>query len=200
MEQRKAGEEGGGRDPITTPGALEIDLESLMERYQGGDEHAFEELYGRLAGSLRGYLRTLVRPGIDVEDLVQSTFLQIHRSRQSYLPGQPVRPWLFSIARHVGLMARRSSGRRGRNEVQAVEELPEIPVLTRVAGALDRIALGRALGTLPQSGREALWLHHVEGFSFREVAAVHGISETAAKVRAHRALGVLRAGYGEVRK
>lgn len=198
MEQRTVAEDGGV--PASAAETPETDLETLMERYQRGDGRAFEELYGRLAASVRGYLRTLARPGIDVEDLVQGTFLQIHRSRQSYLSGQSVRPWLFSIARHVGLMARRSSGRRGRHEVQAVDELPEIPVATRVAGVLDRIGLSRALAALPEPGREAVWLHHVEGLSFREVAAVQGISETAAKVRAHRALGAMRAGYGEVRK
>ncbi len=182
--------EGSGTGP-----GLEENLPDVMARYQAGDEAAFEELYARLARSLRGYLRTLVPPGADVEDLVQNTFLQIHRSRRSYLPGQPVRPWLFAIARHVGLMARRASGRRARHELLAPEELPEIPVLSRAAGAVDRLALTRALGTLPERGREALWLHHVEGLSFREVAAVQGISETAAKVRAHRALVALRGDF-----
>lgn len=163
-----------------------------MARYQAGDEAAFEEIYGRLARSVRGYLRTLTPPGADVEDLVQNAFLQIHRSRQTYLPGEPVRPWAFAIARHVGLMARRTSGRRARNEVQPFDQLPEVPTLSRAAGALDRISLGRALGTLAEPGREAVWLHHVEGFSFREIAAVQGISETAAKVRAHRAIVALR--------
>ena len=168
------------------------DLPDLMVRYQAGDEAAFEEIYGRLARSVRGYLRTLVPPGGDVEDLVQSTFLQLHRARATYLPGEPVRPWAFAIARHVGLMARRSSGRRARNEILPAEELPEVPTLSRAAGALDRIALGRALGQVAEPGREAVWLHHVEGLSFREIAAVQGISETAAKVRAHRAIVALR--------
>jgi len=173
------------------------DLPEWMARYQAGDEAAFEEIYGRLARSVRGYLRTIAPPRADVEDLVQNTFLQIHRSRQSYLPGEPVRPWIFSIARHVGLMALRSIGRRGRREVQPFDELPEVPVLARAAGTLDRIALGRALATLGESGREAVWLHHVEGFSFREIAAVQGISETAAKVRAHRAIVALRGEFAE---
>lgn len=171
---------------------LDDHLAGLMVRYQAGDETAFEEIYGRLARSLRAYLRTLAPPGSDVEDLVQNTFLQIHRSRRTYLPGQPVRPWAFAIARHVVLMARRSSGRRARNEVLPIDELPEVPMLSRAAGALDRISLSRALRTLAGPGREAVWLHHVEGFSFREIAAVQGISETAAKVRAHRAIVALR--------
>lgn len=175
------------------------DLPDLMARYQAGEPAAFAELYGRLARPVRGYLKTLSSPGTDVEDLLQSTFLQIHRSRQTHLPGEPVRPWVFAIARHVGLMARRSSGRRSRNEVQPFDEMPEVPTLSRAAGALDRISLGRALLTLAGPGREAVWLHHVEGFSFREIAAVQGISETAAKVRAHRAIAALRAELREGR-
>lgn len=168
------------------------DLPELMARYQSGDEAAFDELYGRLARPVRAYLCTIVPPGADVEDAVQSTFLQLHRSRHSYLPGEPVRPWLFAIARHGGLMARRASGIRARHETCPADQLPEIPVLARAAGALDRIALGRALQTLCPAGREILWLRYVEGFSLREAAGVQGISVTAAKVRAHRALVALR--------
>lgn len=175
-------------------------LPELMARYQAGDEAAFDELYGRLARSVRAYLCTIVPPGADVEDAVQNTFLQLHRSRHSYLPGEPVRPWLFAIARHGGLMARRTSGLRARHEVCPPEELPEIPVLARAAGALDRIALGRALRTLGPAGREILWLRHVEGLSLREAAAVQGISVTAAKVRVHRAIAALREILAEVEK
>ena len=173
------------------------DLPALMARYQAGDEVAFEEIYARLARSVRGYLRTLAPAGTEVEDLVQNTFLQIHRSRRSYLPGEPLRPWAFAVARHVGLMARRAAGRRARREVQPIDDLPEVSTLSRAAGALDRVSLGRALATLAETGREALWLHHVLGLSFREVAAVQGISETAAKVRAHRAIVALRGALTE---
>lgn len=173
------------------------DLPELMDRYKAGDEAAFEELYGRLVRSVRGYLRTMVPPGAEVEDSVQTTFLQLHRSRQSYISGLPLRPWLFAIAHHVGQMVRRSSGRRVRHEVQPEEEPLEIPVLAQAAGALDRIALERALRSITQPGREVLWLRYVEGLSVREVAAVLGISVTAAKVRAHRAVLSLRERFTE---
>jgi RNA polymerase sigma-70 factor (ECF subfamily) len=106
-----------------------------------------------------------------------------------------VRPWAYGIARHVALMARRSTGRRAQHEAPAAGELPEMPVASSAGAVLDRVDLERLLDRLPDDGREALWLHHVSGLSFREVAAVQGVSETAAKVRAHRALHRLR---GEV--
>lgn len=179
----------------TAPSPREADsseLPELMHRYQAGDASAFEALYGALARSLRSYLRTFVPRGTEVEVLVQDTFLQLHRARRSYLPGEPVRPWVFAIARHVGLMARRGAGRRGKHEVQAPDELPEIPILGRAAGLVDRLNLTRALWSLPEAQREAVWLHHVVGFSFREIAALQGTTETAAKVRSHRGLVALR--------
>ncbi len=59
------------------------DLRELMVRHQGGDEAAFEKIYGRMARAVRGYLRTLILPRADVEDLVQTTFLQRHHLRRS---------------------------------------------------------------------------------------------------------------------
>ena len=172
-------------------------LPGLMVRYQAGDMAAFQEIYGRLERALRGYLRSLVAPGVEVEDLLQNAFLQMHRSRRTYQPGQPVRPWVFAIARHVGLMARRASGRRARRETLAEAELPEVAVPAAAFAALDRLSLERALDSIAEPGREALWLHHIEGLSFREVGAVQGISETAAKVRAHRAMAALRGQFAE---
>ena len=174
------------------PDDLPDDLPALMSRYLAGDEPAFNELYGRMARSVRGYLRALVPPGADVEDSVQNTFLQLHRSRQSYLPGEPVRPWLFAIARHVGLMAQRSHHRLSSHEIHPTEELLDDPALARLAGTLDRIALARALCEISAKGREILWLRHAEGLSLREASIVLGISETAAKVRVHRAITALR--------
>jgi DNA-directed RNA polymerase specialized sigma24 family protein len=137
-------------------------LPELMVRYQAGEMAAFEEIYRCLERSLRGYLRSLVAPGVELEDLLQNAFLQVHRSRRTYLPGQPVRPWVFAIARNVGLMARRSSGRRARRETLADTELPEIAVPSNAFATLDRLTLERALVSIADPGREALWLESEE--------------------------------------
>ncbi len=167
------------------------DLEGLMLRYQGGDTDAFAELYGALAGPVGRYLRGFVRDPATVEDLVQDTFLQIHRSRHTYQPPRPVRPWVYAIARHTALMYLRSRRRRG-GEALPLEELPEIPELPRVDGPERRQLLARAARGLPETTREILVMHHVLGLSFAEIARILGMTEGAAKVRSHRALRTLR--------
>jgi len=167
-------------------------LSDLMIAYQHGDGSAFETLYGQLAPQLGGYLRALCRDATRAEDLLQDAFLQMHRSRHTYLPPRPVKPWIYAIARNVFLMSRRAAGRRARHESVADEVLPDIPVPAEMERLADRTALQRAIAVVPPDRREAMLLHHVWGFSFREVGAVLGVSEAAAKLRAHRGVRALR--------
>jgi len=172
------------------------ELPRLMFAYQGGDSRAFEALYDRLAPPLLGYLHSLARDRGRAEDLLQETFLQLHRARATYQPGRPVKPWLYAIARNVFLMHRRAASRRGRREVLADEDLPEVPVPPEVEGLADRAAVRHALAAIPEERREAVVLHHIMGMSFKEVGSVLGVSEGAAKVRAHRGMVQLREALG----
>lgn len=170
----------------------ERELSELMVAYQRGELTAFEELYQRLSGRLRSYLSSLTWSSARAEDLLQETFLQMHRSRQTYLPGRAVIPWAFAIARHVFLMERRAAARRARMEVDAGDELPEVPVPAAVEGFATRQTILRALGALTLDGREAVLLHHVFGLTFGEIGGLLGIREGTAKLRAHRAIQSLR--------
>lgn len=173
-------------------GTSEEALSRLMAAYQQGSAAAFEGLYAALAPRLLGYLRALSRDAVRAEDLLQETFLQLHRARRTYLAGRAVKPWVFAIARNVFLMERRSAARRSRREVLADGELPEVGVPAEMEGLADRDRVARALAGVQRDRREAVVLHHVQGMSFKEVGAVLGVSEGAAKVRAHRGMHDLR--------
>ncbi len=163
------------------------DLRSWMAAYQEGEMAAFERLYTQLAPKIRKYLISLTLNVPRAEDLLQETFLQIHRSRRTYLPPRPVAPWAFGVARHVYLMDCRAWARRRRLEVEPDEDLPDLPVPAVGEGVADREWVRQAVAVLPEDRREPLLLHHVWGFSFKEIAGLLGIREGAAKVRAHRA-------------
>lgn len=167
-------------------------LIDLMVDYQNGTLEAFEGLYQGLAVNVRNYLASLSRSLDLAEDLLQETFLQVHRSRKTYTPGRPVKPWIFGIARYVFLMDRRSRGRRARHEATAREELPELPVEGLAQDLPVTDELNQALLQVPEDRREALMLHHFWGFSFREIGGMLGISERAAKLRSFRGIQQLR--------
>lgn len=171
----------------------EATLTALMVRYQRGEMEAFEELYRRTLPMIRGYLGALTREPARTADLAQEAYLQIHRSRHTYDPGLPVKPWMLAIARHVRLTDERRRWRRLSREALALEVLPDVPVPAAVEGLADRDALTRALALLPADRREALVLHHIYGLSFREISRVVGVSEGGARIRASRGMAELRA-------
>jgi RNA polymerase sigma factor (sigma-70 family) len=76
-------------------------LDRLMREYQGGSLAAFEALYRALAPRVNGFIRARVRDNARASDLLQETFLELHRSRHTYLPGQSVNGWAFGIAQNV---------------------------------------------------------------------------------------------------
>jgi RNA polymerase sigma-70 factor (ECF subfamily) len=167
-------------------------LRAAMVEYQAGSAEAFDRLYAGLAPILRRYQIGMARDGARAEDLVQETFLRIHRARRTYSPDQPLLPWVFAIARHVFLMDRRSRERRGRRELQPQEGMPEPADRAEGERAVEREALMQALGRIPAERRESLVLHHVTGLGFREIAVLLGISEGAAKLRSSRGMTGLR--------
>ena len=165
-------------------------LTTAMIGYQQGSLDDFSTLFSALEGPLLRYLWTFVHNRPTAEDLLQETFLQVHRARHTYTPPRPVRPWIYAIARHVALMYLRSMRRR--KEYLPDDELPDFPVLPGVEQIGDRRQVERLLRRLPRAGQEVLILHHLLGLSFQEVGKVLGLSAGAAKVRAHRAMKALR--------
>lgn len=163
-----------------------------MIAYQAGELDAFEDIFGLLAVSVRNYLAALARSVDRADDLLQDTFFQVHRSRHTYTPPRPVKPWIFGIARHVFLMDRRSRGRRAKHEVLAKEDLPELPVAALAEDLPVTDELRRALRKLPEDRREAVMLHHIQGFTFKEIGGILGITGRAAKLRSFRGIQKLR--------
>jgi RNA polymerase sigma-70 factor (ECF subfamily) len=171
----------------------EQELCALMQGYLDGRLEAFDGVYAALSGRIRGYLLSQCRDAARADDLLQETFLQMHRSRRTYEPGRPVTPWVFAIARHVYLMHRRSAGRRLRFEETLAADVRSSDVAhDDVRTLVETDEVRRALREVPADQRDALLLHHVEGWSFAEIAARLGIRVNAAKTRAFRGMKKMR--------
>jgi RNA polymerase sigma-70 factor (ECF subfamily) len=170
-----------------------------MIRYQGGSLEAFEEIYAQLAPGVRRYLSHLAGRSEIADDLLQETFLQIHRSRAAYNPEYAVKPWVFGLARNVFLMNRRAA-RNWAKVHETREDLPEFPVLPDADRLGSKDELRRGLAHLPPDQAEALLLHHEWGFSFEEIAGMLGISAAAARARASRGMADLRAALNSLQR
>jgi RNA polymerase sigma-70 factor, ECF subfamily len=167
------------------------ELRALMIRYQSGSLDAFQEIYAQLARGVRRYLLHLTGGSEIADDLLQETFLQMHRSRAAYNPTYAVRPWVFGLARNVFLMNRRAA-RRWAMVHESREDLPEFLVLPEADRLGSQDEIRRGLAYLSPDQVEALLLHHEWGFSFEEIAGMMGITAAAARARASRGMADLR--------
>jgi RNA polymerase sigma-70 factor (ECF subfamily) len=162
-----------------------------MNRFCQGDNAALETLFDRHSAGVHGFLSRLVRDGALAEDLLQTTFLSVIRSRDRYRPGAPVLPWLLTIAGN----AARNTLRRGRLQVEVLagDDAPPEPSAEQVhADPAARKRIEAAFATLPEQHREAVLMHKVNGLSFEEIGQALGITATAARIRAHRGYEKLR--------
>jgi len=177
------------------------DPKELMARYCDGDASAFRELYAAVSPRLYGYLVKMSRSRALADDLLQQTFLKVHRARAAYVRGADPLPWIYSIA-HRTFIDEVRKGKRAKVNVGDGDDLPEIAADIR-GDAIDATDEPRvdsellastldALAGLPEQQREAVVLTKLEGKSVAEAAEIAGTSVGAMKVRAHRGYEALR--------
>lgn len=168
-----------------------------MAAYVAGDSAAFRVIFERYAPVLmRAMLRELyVRE--EANDLVQQTFLQLHRARADFDAGQKLKPWIFTIAMNLKREYFRRKKRRPERSLDAETTVePTVGALGAARVEAQR-TLARVLHTLPADQREVIELHWFDGLEFPEVAQVVGATLSAVKVRAHRGYVRLRAALGD---
>ncbi len=164
--------------------------EELMAAYVAGDPTAFSALFERYGPMLIRIMRRQMRHDDDAHELVQQTFLQLHRARKDFQQGRKLRPWLMTIAYNL----KREHFRRKQRRPEAPLEY-EPPASGRrdpLEQKDDKTRLRSALDRLPENQREVIVMHWFEDLSFPEVAEILGLSVSAVKVRAHRGYKALR--------
>jgi RNA polymerase sigma-70 factor (ECF subfamily) len=171
-----------------------LDDEQLMLDYAAGDLRAFELLFVRWAPRLHAFFRRSFGSRVDADDLLQLTFMRVHRARRRFQAQWPLRAWLFAIAARLRQdeFRRRRRSANAEEEALAGEEEAQLPMDGETE--LERAALVQAvLEDLPESQRTVIHLHRFERMTFAEIARVLGTTEGAVKLRAFRAYRRLRA-------
>lgn len=149
------------------------------------------DLYRRLAPAVLGYLRSQAVP--DAEDLVGEIFLQVVRDLSRFRGDDAaLRRWVFTIAHHRIVDARRRAGRR---PVPAGDAVPDRAAPTP-PDPFDP-ELVRALRRLTADQCEVVALRFVADLPIDTVADLTGRTPNAVKSLQHRALEALARELGE---
>jgi RNA polymerase sigma-70 factor, ECF subfamily len=164
--------------------------EALFAAYRAGDASAFETLFGRWQGPLRRHLSRMLDDPAAADDLVVETFLRLHRHRQRWREGTPLRPWLFTIARNLARNRLRAQRLWGWLPLAAAGDRPA-PAPPADDELRRRVAA--AFGALPVAQREACSLRLLGDLPVQEIARVTNVPVGTVKSRLFHGLRRLRA-------
>lgn len=175
----------------------DIDLQSLMARYQEGDFDAATAMVRQLSPQLHRFLLVKVVSRRHADDLLQETWMRIHEVRHTYRQGQPVLPWVYAIARNIRVDHYRKAHRLADRE-QPLEEGYDVREAAP-DGSVPTPDLETLLAGLPVSQREVIAMLKVSGMSLEEVARATQSSVGSVKQKAHRAYEKLRKGLAAMK-
>jgi RNA polymerase sigma-70 factor, ECF subfamily len=153
-------------------------------------DQGFSRLVSESREALKRYVRRLVKTQSAAEEIVQEAFLRTYSQMDAV---QPMRPYLFSIARNLAFKARRHDRVVDAFSIKSLDALQlqgtcESPEEAALADERIRL-LEEAIGALSPQCRAAFTLRMFQDRSYKEIAAHLGIS--AKTVEKHIALGTL---------
>jgi RNA polymerase sigma-70 factor (ECF subfamily) len=164
------------------------------------DQARFSELAMEYMPSLYTAALRMTRNPADAEDLVQETYLKAYRAFNSFTEGTNLKAWLYRILTNTYINAYRAKQRRP--EESDIDDLENFYLYRRLGG-LEGATAGRsaedevldhftetevkeAIEALPEQFRMAVLLGDVEGFSYKEIAAILDVPIGTVMSRLHR--------------
>ncbi|HEY3725927.1 MAG TPA: sigma-70 family RNA polymerase sigma factor [Solirubrobacteraceae bacterium] len=152
----------------------------------------FEALYRSSLDDVFAYVATLLGDRSAAEDVTALAFERAYRRRVTFDRRRgDERAWVFGIARNAALDELRRR-RRVATLVSDPQDTETASVHDGAEVALRRTAVKAALAGLPAREREIVALKFHAGLRNAEIAAVLGVSETAAGTLLHRTMEKLR--------
>ncbi len=173
-----------------------------------GDAGAFERVYHLHCRRVYSLCLHMARNFAEAEDLTQEAFLQVFRKIHTFRGESAFSTWLHRVVVNVVLMHLRKK----RGMETSLEEINEPDENTgaprermagpdlRLAGAIDRVNLQRAMDQLPPGCRTMFVLHDIQGCEHKEIAEILGCSAGNSKSQVHKARRRLRGLLREPRR
>jgi RNA polymerase sigma factor (sigma-70 family) len=166
--------------------------QQLLDRFaRQRDEAAFEALVQRHGPLVLGVCRRVLHNWHDAEDVFQATFLVLARKASSISKQASVGSWLYQVAYHMALKARKQASNRQRRARQTARRDQADP-LAEVTGRELLAVLDEELQNLAECERSPLVLCYLEGKTRDEAARLLSCSQSTLNRRIEHAKDRLR--------
>jgi RNA polymerase sigma factor (sigma-70 family) len=162
--------------------------EQLVIAMAGGDQRAFDNLYGRYANALTAYfMRMMWRDREKAEDFVHDLFTKLIHRPELFDPSRSFKTWVYSVANNMCKNEYKKQEIR-KNTSNGLDSSYPVSDGTKntmndVHHSLFREAFDEQLLELDGKHREVFELRHFEGLSMKEISDVLEINEGTVKSR-----------------
>ena len=162
--------------------------ERLMRFLVSGDKKAFDEIYRRYAGPLKGYFkRMLWRDDEKAEDFVHDLFAKIIRKPDAFDTKRSFKTWVYTIACNMCKNEYKKQEVRKNTSIGFDQHYNISDEKTNLIKEIEFNQFGEAfsekLNELDTKHKEVFTLRHVEGLSIKEIAQIVQINEGTVKSR-----------------
>ena len=177
-----------------------------MAQRMAQEDQRISEAADREYARLRNFIRRRVADQFDAEDILQDVFYELVEAYRMMKPIEQVTAWLYRVARNRIIDLFRKKSREAQRSAPAAlaedsgERLSEVDLLpspdagpeAAYARSVLLEELDDALDELPEEQREVFIAHELMGKSFKELAALSGVSVNSLVLRKHYAIRHLR--------
>jgi RNA polymerase sigma factor (sigma-70 family) len=134
---------------------------------------AFEQELLAIVPRLRRFAQGLTHHPADADDLCQAAIERALKSREQWQDGTRLDSWMYRITRNIWIDNRRASARRGvHSDIDdGVMQIAD-GSHARMEASMELNDVDKAMAKLPDEQREAVILVLVEGYAYKEAAAI----------------------------
>ncbi|SHF88257.1 RNA polymerase sigma-70 factor, ECF subfamily [Mariniphaga anaerophila] len=176
---------------------LKIEKE-LVEKLRLGNEMAFELIFHRSKGKLKGFLTKVLPAGEDAESVLQEVYLKVWQNKRSIKTNKSFETYLFAIARNmvIDLMRKRYHQQKYLEELfyhlQKEEPAAEDTPLASVSYSALEKKVFESIEKLPPQRQKIFKLNRIDGLTYKEIAQKLDISENTVDSQMRSSLAFLR--------
>ncbi len=163
--------------------------QALLRRWRRGDPNAFSDIFKTYKSLVYGVLHHLLSNDPELEDVVQTAFVEVYRSLSSFEGRSKLSSWIARVALHTGYhhLRRRKSRKADYDSEHWVPEIvdtsPNADPSRLVEQKEAMLRVHEILETISEKKRTVFILNDLQGLPQEEVAEVVGVSIATVRTR-----------------
>lgn len=159
----------------------------MIEKAQGGDAAAFEEIYRQTSGFVYNVALRMSKNTHDAQEITQEVFVKVYRYLDHFRFEASFKTWIFRVSMNETMNYCKNRSKKRMRETAVDDE----QILDHLSGGQetrqnDQDALMKLVDELNPEQKICMILRAVEGLSYQEIADVLGVNINTVRTRLKR--------------